>query len=67
MSLYFPMYVDLSSKRVLFIGGGKIAARRIATILDFAGSVTVVAPEVEPVIKMLFMKELKIFLAKLWD
>ena len=58
MSLYFPMYVDLSSKRVLFIGGGRIAARRIASILDFAGSVTVVAPEVEPVIKMLADREM---------
>ena len=58
MGLYFPMYVDLSSKRVLFIGGGKIAARRIASILDFAGSVTVVAPEVEPVIKLLADNEM---------
>ena len=25
---YFPMFVDISTKRILVIGGGKIAARR---------------------------------------
>ena len=53
MSMYFPMFVDLSSKRVLFIGAGKIAARRAAAILDFAGSVTVVAPDADPSIQAL--------------
>ena len=48
MALYFPMFVDLSQKRVLFVGAGAVAARRIRTILDFAGSVTVVAPEADP-------------------
>lgn len=53
MSMYFPMFVDLSSKRVLFAGAGRIAARRIAAILDFAGSVTVIAPEADPSIQAL--------------
>ncbi|MBR0307718.1 MAG: bifunctional precorrin-2 dehydrogenase/sirohydrochlorin ferrochelatase [Mogibacterium sp.] len=46
MSLYFPMFVDLSEKNILFIGAGEIAARRVNVIIDFAGRVTVVAPEV---------------------
>ena len=53
MSLFFPMFVDLGSKNVLFIGAGKIAARRVASIVDFAGSVTVVAPEADPSIQKL--------------
>ena len=43
---YFPLFVDLSATRVLVVGAGKIAARRVQTLLDFAGSVTVVAPAV---------------------
>ena len=43
---YFPVFVDLSETRVLVVGAGKIAARRVQTLLDFAGGVTVVAPEV---------------------
>ncbi len=48
MSLYFPMFVDISEKRVMFIGGGRIAVRRIINIYEFAGSITVVSPEAEP-------------------
>ena len=48
MALYFPMFVDLSEKNILFIGGGKIAVRRIISIYEFSGSITVVSPEAEP-------------------
>lgn len=43
---YFPVFIDLSETAVLVVGAGKIAARRVQTLLDFAGRVTVVAPEV---------------------
>ena len=47
MSLYFPLFVDLSEKTVLFIGAGRINASRIAAMLDFAGHIMVVAPEAD--------------------
>ena len=47
MSLYFPMFVDLSEKTVLFIGAGRVNAGRIAAMLDFAGHIMVVAPEAD--------------------
>lgn len=53
MSLYFPMFVDLTEKRAVFIGAGKINARRLVGIYDFVGSVTVIAPECEPAIQKL--------------
>ena len=53
MALYFPMFMDLSQKNVIFIGAGKIAVRRIITLYDFVGSVTVVSPDAEPeILKM---------------
>ena len=45
--LLFPMFVDISEKQILVIGGGKVAARRVHTLLDFAGEILVVAPEAE--------------------
>ena len=42
---FFPLFVDLSEADVLVAGAGKIALRRVQTLLDFAGRVTVVAPE----------------------
>ncbi len=43
--MYFPLYIDLSKKNILFAGGGTVADRRVHTLLEFAGSITVVAPE----------------------
>jgi precorrin-2 dehydrogenase/sirohydrochlorin ferrochelatase/precorrin-6A/cobalt-precorrin-6A reductase len=43
---YFPMFVDMRGKRVLVVGGGKIAERRIETLLKFDCEITVVAPKV---------------------
>ena len=45
---YFPLFVDLSEKRVYVIGAGTIAKRRIRSLLDFTDYLTVVAPEVNP-------------------
>ena len=57
MSLYFPLFVDLSEKNILFVGAGEVAARRVKAILDFAGRVTVIAPEVHPDIESLAFDE----------
>lgn len=43
-SLKFPLYVDLFHKPVIVVGGGKIAARRVETLLPFGCRVTVVSP-----------------------
>jgi precorrin-2 dehydrogenase/sirohydrochlorin ferrochelatase len=42
---YFPLFVDLSDKNVVVVGGGEIATRRIKTLLYFTRNVTVVAPK----------------------
>lgn len=50
---YFPLFVDLSEKKVLVVGGGKIAARRVGTLWSFCGYIKVVAPEVsEEILKL---------------
>lgn len=48
MGALFPLFMDLSEKHVVFIGGGTIALRRVRTILPFAGEVVVFAPEFTP-------------------
>ena len=32
---YFPLFVDLEGRQVLVVGGGKIAMRRVRTLLEF--------------------------------
>lgn len=43
---YFPMFIDMKYKKILVVGGGKIAYRRVNTLLKFGGTVQVVAPEI---------------------
>ena len=44
---FFPLYIDLSGRDILFVGGGSIAARRIGVLQPFAEQITVVAPEAD--------------------
>ena len=44
--LYFPLFVDLTKKSIIVIGAGKIAARRVKSLLPFVGDMKVIAPEV---------------------
>nr|WP_294491060.1 bifunctional precorrin-2 dehydrogenase/sirohydrochlorin ferrochelatase [uncultured Mediterraneibacter sp.] len=43
---YFPMFIDLTDKRILVAGGGNIALRRVRILLQFGADICVVAPEV---------------------
>ena len=42
---YFPMFVDLSDKKIVVVGGGNIATRRVKTLLQFTRNVTAIAPK----------------------
>ena len=43
---FFPLFVDMSGRKALIAGGGKIAERRIKVLLDFGADITVISPEV---------------------
>lgn len=43
---YFPVFIDLSEKKILVAGAGRIAARRVKTLAEFGPDITVVAPSV---------------------
>ena len=45
---YFPMFVDISHKKVVVVGAGTIAKRRIRTLVDFTKNLTVIDHEVNP-------------------
>ena len=52
-SLYFPLFVDLSEKKIVIIGAGKIAGRRAQVLSEFAEHITVIAPDISPDIQLL--------------
>ena len=47
----FPMFLDITGKKILVYGAGKIASRRVASLLRFEPSVTVCAPKASKMIQ----------------
>jgi len=45
MSRFYPVLVDLQGKKALVVGGGKVAQRKIETLLEHGATVQVVAKE----------------------
>lgn len=43
---YFPLFIRLKGRRILVFGAGKIALRRIRTLLFFQAQIQVIAPEI---------------------
>ena len=64
---YFPLFVDLSEKKVYVIGAGTIAKRRIRSLIDFTDCLTVVAPEVNPELNSLEKEKKIMILRKKFD
>jgi len=42
--VYYPAFLDITAKRCLVVGGGKVAERKVAMLLQFNAHVTVVGP-----------------------
>ncbi|MCS6926983.1 MAG: bifunctional precorrin-2 dehydrogenase/sirohydrochlorin ferrochelatase [Candidatus Binatia bacterium] len=45
---YYPLFLDLRGRPCLVIGGGAVAERKVAALLQAGGQVTVVSPTLTP-------------------
>lgn len=43
---YFPLFVDIKDKKCLVVGGGKVATRKVGTLLSYGADVRVMSPGV---------------------
>lgn len=43
---YFPMFVDMTERECLIVGGGNVAYRKVIVMLDFGAKITVVAEDI---------------------
>lgn len=50
---YFPLFVDISEMKIVMVGGGTIAGRRVKTLTQFSSHITVIAPEISEELKQL--------------
>jgi precorrin-2 dehydrogenase / sirohydrochlorin ferrochelatase len=53
MKNYYPIMLDLTGKRVVVIGGGKVAERKVKGLKEADANITVVAPTVTPFLEQL--------------
>src|SRR5688572_19579943 len=47
-SPYFPLFLRLAGMRVLIVGGGAVAARKLALLKDLGARVEIVARSLDP-------------------
>lgn len=45
MTNYYPAFIDLCGKNCIVVGGGKVAERKIASLLGAGANVTVISPD----------------------
>jgi uroporphyrin-III C-methyltransferase/precorrin-2 dehydrogenase/sirohydrochlorin ferrochelatase len=53
VSSLYPVGLRLSGRRVLVVGGGAVASRRVPALLDAGAEVVLVSPEVTPALRAL--------------
>ena len=57
--MWFPLFINLENKKVLVIGGGKVALKKIKKVLEYGADVTVVTDNIKEQ-SILELKNLKI-------
>jgi precorrin-2 dehydrogenase/sirohydrochlorin ferrochelatase len=50
---YYPVYLDIRDRHCLVVGGGSVGTRKVKTLLDCGGRVTVISPTVSPALDTL--------------
>lgn len=44
--VYYPFLVNINAKRLLFVGGGQVAARKIKALLPMEPAIRIIAPRI---------------------
>ena len=48
---YYPIFVEMDDRRVLLVGGGRVADEKLGKLVDAGADVTIVAPELIPPVR----------------
>ena len=53
MANYYPMMLNIEKRPVVVVGGGKVASRKVVSLLKAQAHVTVISPELSPKLQIL--------------
>ena len=53
-TLYYPVFINLLGKKCVVVGGGKVALRKVTTLLDCGADITVISPKPHAEMSKLF-------------
>jgi precorrin-2 dehydrogenase/sirohydrochlorin ferrochelatase len=53
---YYPIFVDLKGRKVIVIGGGTVAQRKIESLLDYGADIHVLSRELTPALRRMVDK-----------
>lgn len=67
MTRNFPVFLNISNKKIYVYGAGRVASRRVATLLAFAPLLTVIAPDASPLILEEAKKQSLIYEKKVYE
>lgn len=54
--VYYPIFLDISKKPCLVVGGGKVAERKVSMLIKFGGMIKVVSPRITKTLQKLTEK-----------
>ncbi len=47
MKSFLPLNIRIDNRKILFVGGGKIALHKIKTVLQYTRNISIIAPEIQ--------------------
>lgn len=53
MTGFFPVFINIKNQKCVVVGGGRVAERKIKTLLKYGAKITVISPEITENIKKL--------------
>ncbi len=56
MSAYYPVHVDIKSRKCVVVGGGAVASRKVRSLLECGARVTVIGPQPSPDLQELALR-----------
>ncbi|WNJ95213.1 NAD(P)-dependent oxidoreductase [Vibrio ruber] len=64
---YFPLFMDLTDKAVLVVGGGEVASRKTEALVKAGARVTILSPEISATLRTLWQDDVIQWIQQCYD